>query len=213
MTRTRDRKPGPCECGHEHIHTTTGRPSCAGHSKKTGRPCSKLPMVGQRVCGSHGGKAPQNIAAASRAIEQAKAEAEVRKLVPDNPDPVRDPIATLARLAGEADAVRTSVVAMLNELAENDLFTIDKHGAYQLHALVTLYEKWWTNTAKSCEALVRSNYIERYGALQEAELSVLLAVVQHAVRLIPDATTRQAVTDDIVSGLRASQSRSALLAS
>lgn len=190
----------PCEqCGHAHAPTTGGRP-CIRHRSRDGLACTRRAMEGQNVCASHGGKSPQALAAAQRALDLANAEKQVRKLIPDNPDPIRDPVAVLAMLAGEADAVRRVVAAKVNELTE--IRTLGKDGAEQLHAYVTLYERSFDRTARTCEALVKSNYLERYGAIQEAQLSLLLSVVQHAVRLIPDADTRQAVTDDIIAGLR-----------
>jgi hypothetical protein len=59
--------PMSCEtCGQPHVR-------CSGHTKTDPpRPCQQPPMTGQRVCRKHGGKAPQNLAAAARRIDQAE---------------------------------------------------------------------------------------------------------------------------------------------
>lgn len=65
--------PMSCEqCGQTHVR-------CTSH-KKDGNPCNQPPMNGQRVCRKHGGKAPQNLAAAERRISEQKARAAVEKL-------------------------------------------------------------------------------------------------------------------------------------
>lgn len=197
-----------CEqCGQRHIRMRQGRewgPSCIRHlTTDPQRPCRSPKIKGLEICRYHGAAPAHARAAGAQNVAVFAAEKQLRKLAPDNPDPVRDPIAVLARLAGEADAVRGTVVTMLNDLREEDLFTQDKVGAFQLHALVTLYERWWTNTAKACEALVKSNYLERHAAIEEAHVLALLTVVERGLQLIPDTTLRREVSTAIGAGLKA----------
>ena len=44
---------------------------CTARSSRTGEPCKHWAMKGQTVCQTHGGKAPQNLAAAQRRLEAA----------------------------------------------------------------------------------------------------------------------------------------------
>ena len=44
---------------------------CTAKSSRTGEPCKKWAMSGQNVCGTHGGRAPQNLAAAERRLQDA----------------------------------------------------------------------------------------------------------------------------------------------
>jgi hypothetical protein len=124
----------------------------------------------------------------------------VRKLIPDNPAPITDPLGVLARLAGEADAFRQALAAKVNDLHRLSYrSTIDTE---QLRAEVVLYERALDRTAKLCEAMIKSDYLERHVRVQEAHAQLLLVVVRDAVGLIADDTVRQAVTMRIVDGLR-----------
>lgn len=202
MARARTAGPlgpnGECpQCEQQHL-TGSGKVACRGH-KRTGAPCVKSPMTGQDVCGTHGGRAPQAVAAAERKMAEQRAEVAVRKLIPDDLAPVTDPIAVLARLAGEADAIRAAVAHHVNELTS----VVDPDDVTSVHAYVTLYERFLDRTVRICEALVRSNYLERHAAVEEAEAVALLAAVQGGLRLIDDPTLRQAVTVAISDGVRA----------
>lgn len=63
----------PCtRCGKPH-------PRCTAHTR-TGNPCGRTPAAGVTVCASHGGKAPQIIAAANRRLTEAAARADAARL-------------------------------------------------------------------------------------------------------------------------------------
>lgn len=190
------------KCGQQHL---TGRgqnngKACTGHRSRDGGQCTNPPMHGQDVCGKHGGTTPRALAAAERRLAELQAHREIQKLIPDNPTPVTDPIAVLAALAGEANEVRKIVADRVNELSE--LRTTDKQGVEQLNAYVTLYERFLDRTARICESLVKSNYLERQSAIEQAKLITLLAVVERGLRLIDDPDIRRAVTTEISSGLQ-----------
>lgn len=193
-----------CErCGHTHRPTQGGRP-CHGHTgqanaRDPGGPCTRRANEGQDVCDKHGGAAPQAKAAAARRKAEARALVELGKLIPDNPEPVRDPIAVLARLGGEADAVRGKIVGYINQLVEAD---INHDRLEEVAAIVTLYERFLLTTGRFCESLVRSNYLERQQAIDTARAATLLTVVSGGLRLISNPVERDAVKAAIVQGLR-----------
>jgi hypothetical protein len=193
-----------CErCGHTHRPTQGGRP-CHGHTgqanaRDPGGPCARRASEGQDVCDKHGGAAPQAKAAAVRRKAEARALVELGKLIPDNPEPVRDPIAVLARLGGEADAVRGKIVGYINHLVEAD---INHDRLEEVAAIVTLYERFLLTTGRFCESLVRSNYLERHAAIEESKIVAVLAVIERGLRMIPDDEMRRGVTVEIANGLK-----------
>lgn len=83
---------------------------CIGTVRSTGERCRKQAMAGQRICRSHGGGAPQNMAAAARRQQEAEATALLadRKIWNENAAPTTDPVAELLALSGRLrDAVAT----------------------------------------------------------------------------------------------------------
>ncbi|WP_375483296.1 hypothetical protein [uncultured Jatrophihabitans sp.] len=183
-------------CGRQHL-TRKGHQACTGHvgqnnDRDPGGPCIKDPIAGLEVCGSHGGGSTNAKAAARRRTAEARAAASLAKLVPDNPEPILDPIATLARLGGEADQVRRNIVDRLNKATDVDA----------VMAWSTKYQEFLALTGRFCEALVKSNYLERHAAIEEAQLTGVLAAVRDGLALIPDPDVRTEVTTEIVRRLR-----------
>lgn len=182
-------------CGRPHV-TRYGGPSCIGHlSAKNPRdpsgPCTAAPVHGLTICKNHGvNEAARD--AGRRRVATRNAEAALKDLIPDNPEPIRDPIATLARLGGEADAVRRNIVDRLNTATDLDA----------IMAWSGKYQEFLTLTGRFCEALVKSNYLERHAAIEEAQTVAFLAVISNGLRLISDPTERDAVKAAIVNGLR-----------
>lgn len=113
---------GPCNtCGQ--IHTR-----CASHTKATsperaerrGQPCGAAAMVGQTVCAQHGGKAPQNRAAATRRITRQRAIGEVGALMAEALG-VIEPLSGTEQLVmaiNHAGAMALSYRWLLEELPE-----------------------------------------------------------------------------------------------
>lgn len=187
------------QCGRPHVERRWGTQACTSH-KHDGAGCSKPPLAGQRVCGTHGGQSPQALTAAKKVVAERKAAAVIQQLIPDQVDPIRDPIAVLARLAGEADAVRGIIAKKINQLA--DLKKKDPAVLEAIDGFMPHYERAFDRTARTCEALVRSNYLERHAAIEEAQIAALLAVVHRGLELIPDVALRRIITAEIGDGLK-----------
>ena len=159
-------------------------------------------MRGGTVCASHGGLAPQTRAASDRRQAEARAASMVRALVPVDSAPIGDPMVALARLAGEADAFRGVLAGRVNELAQVPTAQRAEGDLDQLRAELSLYERALDRTSKFCEALIRSNYLERHAAIEEAQVYAVLGIITHGLNLISDQAERDAVRKSIVEGLR-----------
>ncbi len=90
---------------------------CVGH-KKDGSPCGLPPIKGATVCRVHGGNSPQVRAKAARTTLTARIQGQlVKELV----EPVTDPVAYYARLAGEMWAFKELAAQQMEELSSWEL--------------------------------------------------------------------------------------------
>jgi len=87
-----------------------GSPRCKARSNRTGTQCKRPPMAGQQVCGTHGGKAPQNLAAAQRRMAEVRAAKYVETFgLPREIDPKDALLEELYRTAGAVDWLHAQV--------------------------------------------------------------------------------------------------------
>lgn len=125
-----------CErCGQPH-RTRHGGQACVSH-KKSGVACTNAPRLGGTVCNSHGGKAPQVVAANARNLARKEA---LKRLEDVGVVAINDPADAYADLAAEIVAWKGQIAQMVNELNDNYRFTDDK-GAEHLDARVALFER------------------------------------------------------------------------
>lgn len=128
----------------------TGR--CAARIKRGGF-CELYPMTEQTRCQKHGGKAPQNVAAAQRRLAEKQAAAIVVRYgdaVPVNPiDAIED---TLNRLNGACIALRNVIAelepkalvwgkAEVTKIGSTQFPGVDKKFAAGINPFVELYER------------------------------------------------------------------------
>lgn len=153
-------------CGEVHV-ASKGRRGCAGHSKKTGKPCRKAPVIGAEVCTSHGGAAKQVRAAAARRREaQAAKEAVATLGLPVDISPTEALLEEVRWTAGHVYWLRRKVQE-LDEAAG----LVNEHGDQiinpgERHALT-----WGTTKVKTGG--------EDSGTTQEAKPSIWYALYEN----------------------------------
>lgn len=85
--------------------------SCKARRSQTGEPCRKVPMRGQDVCASHGGRAPQAKAAAERRMAQVRAAKYVETFgLPREIDPRDALLEEVYRTAGAIDWLHAQIL-------------------------------------------------------------------------------------------------------
>jgi hypothetical protein len=158
-------------------------------------------MAGQRVCKMHGGKAPQNIAAAEERQVVAAADATLRKLWVglDQATPVKDPVASMERLAGALEAMVDDAgrrVEDLKNLAGGEHLT-------QLRAEVVLLERALGHLRALLVDMARLGLAERQVELQQEQAQLVTSAFLGAIGLLPDLLPgeRSAVIQAFLSGL------------
>lgn len=185
------------KCGQQHL-TIHGNPSCGSH-KKTGVPCRKPAMEEQRVCASHGGKAPQAKHAASLRI----AEREARRVM----EAYGRPIETTATEALLNEVRRTAghveyLAQKVSELEEHELIwgtTRIKEGGQdggttqeaEAHMWLKLYHSERDRLVRVCDVAIRCGIEERYVRLAESQGQLVAEAIKAILgdlKLTPEQT-------------------------
>lgn len=176
------------------------RRRCTAKSKQSGERCKRAPVVGGSVCAMHGGKAPQVAAAAEQRQLETKADAEVRKLWVglDAAPEVKDPVGSLAKLAGALEQAVDHVGAKVNDLGS----VASGSSMQQLRGEVVLLERLLGQLRQALDAMARLGIAERHVELEQARAelvtSAFLAAIG-AVSLLP--ADRDLMLRTFLSGL------------
>lgn len=161
-------------------------PRCSAMSKQTKEQCKQRPVPGSTVCRFHGGAAPQVKAAAEQRQVEAAADASLRKLWVglEQAVPVKDPVASMERLAGALEQLVDEAgdrVSKLTQVAGGKDLT-------QLRAEVTLLERALGHLRALLADMARLGIAERHVQLEQERAqmvtSAFLAAIG-AVSLLP----------------------------
>lgn len=173
---------------------------CTAQSRTSGEQCKQPAIKGGTVCRFHGGRAPQVAAAAEERVLEQRAEAEVRKVWAglDQAAPVKDPVASLERLAGALEQAVDVVGGKVNDLAHLGGGT----GLTQLRAEVVLLERLLGQLRQTLDAMARLGIAERNIELEQEKAQMVTAAFLAAlavVQLLP--ADRDAMLRAFLTGL------------
>lgn len=160
-------------CGQVHER-------CSAHVR--GRPCRRSPMAGQRVCSTHGGRAPQNIAAARRRLAQAEALASLAEV---EVVPIGDPVDELVELAAKAKAWMEHMANHVSELGKLYRFTDEDsfgRATEQLDARVAVLERAMDRLERFLTNLVKLGLEDRKVRLDELRAGLVAVVLAGVLR-------------------------------
>lgn len=164
------------KCHQEH---DTER--CSAHNAK-GLQCGKAPINGSTVCRTHGGSAPQVREKAQERQVVAAADASLRKLWVglDQATPVKDPVASMERLAGALEAMVDDAgrrVTELQHLAGGEHLT-------QLRAEVVLLERALGHLRALLVDMARLGLAERQVELQAEQAQLVTSAFLGALAVV-----------------------------
>ncbi len=159
---------------------------CQAWSRTSGQRCAQRAMIGQKVCGWHGGRSPQAKAAAQRRLARAEAEALLADV---NADPITNPIEELSRLAGEVKGMKEVLAARLNRLDADP-----ETSPLRYTAALDAYERVLDRSARLLDVLARSGVEERYVRISEqqgqifagAQRAILARMFDQVMRVLLD---------------------------
>ena len=152
------------------------RPLCPG-TNRDGRPCGNTAgkgtdHLGAGNCRSHCGSTPNGRLAAAK--EQAREE--VMRL---GFQPVTDPLAQLASVAGELVAVKDRLREHVERLTQ--IRTLSAEGTEQVRAELSAYQQALRDTVSVLAAMARLNIGERMAKVSEAQLELMEKALRHAL--------------------------------
>lgn len=150
-------------------------PRCKARAKQTGERCKRRPIPGGTVCSVHGGGTRAAREAGARRLAEAQAAAFVEGLWRADAQPVTDPVAALAQLAGQ---MQHAVGVLGPMLDTNDL---DGATASAFRALLK-------ELRQSLEAMAKLGIAERHIELQQGQANIVVTafrqVLEH-LQLVP----------------------------
>ena len=157
-------------------------PQCTARSKRSGERCKRRPVRGLTVCVMHGGKSPAAQAKAEQVQLEAKAEAEVRQIWSglDKATPVKDPVASLERLAGALEQALDVVGTKVNELGNLAGGT----GLTQMRGEVVLLERLVGQLRQALDAMARLGIAERHVELEQERAQLVTAAFLAALAAV-----------------------------
>lgn len=185
-------EPDPCpQCGQVHISRVKGGRPCKGHHSvnhpEPGTPCTGAAMIGQEVCHSHGGRAPQNRRAAQARIAEEQAEKVLRRFgEPVDTTPSEALLDTVRWTAGYVAWLRRKVAEVDDDDALIWGVTRNKSGGEdhglteeaKPNAWLALLGEWHDKLVKVCAETLRAGVEERRVRLAESQGEMVAEVIR-----------------------------------
>ena len=151
-----------------------GRYECTSPRSRNRGVCHGPAVADSDRCRMHLGRVAAPVIAEARLHEQAAAEL-ARLDVP----PVQDPLAELAKLAGEAVAWKNRMAERVNEL--DQIRYRDAKGSEQLRAEIALWERALDRCVSTCSAIARLGIDDRLTGVRERTADMLTAALTAAL--------------------------------
>lgn len=148
---------------------------CSGH-RTDGQPCGAWAITGGTVCVAHGGGAPQVKAKAAANVAERKAQALLEGIT--DFEPITDPTAELARLAGRVVRwldVLEGIVSDLHRIR----YTAETE---QIDGRVIVFERAMDRAGKLLVDIAKLNLDERMVRVSEAQGKLVIAAMLAAFR-------------------------------
>lgn len=111
----------------------------------------------------------------------AKAEAQARALLAKlDVEPVNDPFAALAHLAGQVVAWQNTIAGIVNEITERIRYE-GASGTEQLRAEIQLYERAMDRTGTLLARIAQLNIEDRLARVTERQADAVVAAIEAAL--------------------------------
>lgn len=171
--------------------------TCTAHSSRTGQPCRKAPVKGATVCATHGGRAPQVVAAAARRAEEERIDGEARKLLDQaDADPLVDTVAALQRLAGRVQAAVDTIGGRVNDLQQ--LRFTDAKESEQLRSEVAIWERLLGRLHTLLVDMTRLGIEDRHVRAAERVAAAFIAIHREACEAAGLSVDQRRVIETVV---------------
>lgn len=145
-------------------------PQCHAVSKRTGDPCTRPSMDGQKVCYHHGGNSRQAKAKAQLVLFEQRARNLLVQV--DDRRPIDNPFEELLGLAAEVVAFKDAVAVCVGDLHER-ILGMNADGFYELRPEVTAYERALDRSERILSRIVQLGIEDRMVRIGERQAEAL----------------------------------------
>ena len=163
----------------------------------TGKRCTRIVGVGQKVCHKHGGNAPQTKRKTLDRRNEYEARARLAKKAKEKGiDRIEDAVEELEILMSEAKAFKDICRDRLNAIG--DEWRYKASAGEQLRAEVALYERAIDRCNKILTDYVRLGIAEKRVRIQEAQAMILVGVIQSILGQLGLTREQKAIAATVV---------------